>query len=106
MTGAVAVTVPLGAPALAALPAGPGRLTRACERRPSRPRRSAGWKPALPGTYQHHPLGISFSGSVKGLRTTTAELRATGVSTTTSVPSVACSIGSMAKPMFFLSRGE
>src|SRR5919106_5980178 len=54
-----------------------------------------------------YPLGISLVGSQCGICTTFAATRPDfGVSTWSSVPSSVNSIGSIARPMFFSSRGE
>lgn len=51
-------------------------------------------------------LGICLAGSTKGIVTTVAARSPSGVCTVRRVPSLECSIGSHAKPMFFCSRGE
>src|SRR5919106_762302 len=54
-----------------------------------------------------YPFGISFDGSQCGICTTLAATRPDfGVSTWSSIPSSANSMGSIARPMFFSSRGE
>jgi hypothetical protein len=51
-------------------------------------------------------LGVSFFGSMNGFSTTTADVLPSGRSTSSSVPRSLCSTGTIAKPMFFSSRGE
>jgi hypothetical protein len=51
-------------------------------------------------------FGVSFFGSMNGFSTTTASVLPSGRSTSSSVPSSPCSVGTIAKPMFFSSRGE
>ena len=68
---------------------------------------------ASPGTFRFQnipnaqPFGISFVGSQCGICTTVPRtVPEFAVSTWSSVPSSVCSIGSIAKPMFFSKRGE
>src|SRR5436190_599305 len=53
-----------------------------------------------------HGFGMSLFGSMNGLGTVVAHCVPDGVSTSNLRPSSACSIGSIAKPMFFSSCGE
>jgi hypothetical protein len=51
-------------------------------------------------------FGVSFSGSTNGLGTMVAATVSSGFSISSSVPSSECSVGTIAKPMFFSRRGE
>ena len=51
-------------------------------------------------------FGVSFSGSTNGFSTTIAATVSSGRSISSSVPTSECSVGTMAKPMFFSRRGE
>src|ERR1041384_5932218 len=66
------------------------------------PERRARWRGAATG----HPFGISFFGSTNGFATTVAARSpASGTLTRRAVPRPACSIGTIAYPRFFSSRG-